>query len=570
MGSEADESERRSPSAKVWTLVKDLADPHGLGVPVEGITVRGGGGFFDGPVCSRVAILDFDPDTGALLPGVPVHLHKHATREWRYGSGKEPTGADLETPEFIATSVFGTVHRTIAKFEESDVLGRPIRWAFDGPQLLVVPRAGEWENAFYERESRSLQFFCFPDRSDPTRRIHTALSADIVAHETTHAILDGIAPDLYGALAPEALALHEAIADLGALSVALSTRPLQEAFLKETGGDLSNWTKFAGIARQFAEGTNQGSVFLRDLSNRLTMDQVRGGEPHVLSQVLTGAMYALWVSLYETARARKSREKPDLRPDQVAGRVLWATRELYERMAFRALDYLPPGEATFADYARALLAADRAGNPDFDAPRAFLRAEFVARGIVARAEDLETPTQFAEPAVEALDPETLMESDFAAYGFVNDQRALFGVPVGVPFEVRPRLATEKVYFHEKDGKSGQEKVREVLVKVAWTELEPQRVAGLPGARRVAAGTTLAIDRDTRRVRVRITTGTDGARRAERDRYLEQLVRTHRIAIGPEARDANGLPRADVIRGDVVGGALKLRNVASMLHMGQGG
>lgn len=70
-----------------------------------------------------------------------------------------------------------------------------IRWAGrlpGGPQLLVVPRAGEWANAFYERESRSLQFFYFSP-SGESRRIYTSHSQDIVAHETAHAILDGIA-----------------------------------------------------------------------------------------------------------------------------------------------------------------------------------------------------------------------------------------------------------------------------------------------------------------------------------------------------------------------------------------
>jgi hypothetical protein len=39
-------------------------------------------------------------------------------------------------------SVFGAVHKTIRMFEEPDVLDRRVVWAFDAPQLLVVPRAG--------------------------------------------------------------------------------------------------------------------------------------------------------------------------------------------------------------------------------------------------------------------------------------------------------------------------------------------------------------------------------------------------------------------------------------------
>src|SRR6185295_18081466 len=114
------------------------------------------------------------------------------------------------SPGVLSVSVFGTVHKVISLFEEPDTLGRRIDWAFDGPQLLVVPRAGDTANAFYERYSRSLQFF-HVDRPG-VGRVYTAASQDIVAHETGHAVLDAIAPDLYDAVTPQSLAMHEAIA----------------------------------------------------------------------------------------------------------------------------------------------------------------------------------------------------------------------------------------------------------------------------------------------------------------------------------------------------------------------
>jgi len=45
------------------------------------------------------------------------------------------------------------------KGTEKDILGRPLNWAFDVPQLLIIPRAGEQANAFYHPDSHSLQFF---------------------------------------------------------------------------------------------------------------------------------------------------------------------------------------------------------------------------------------------------------------------------------------------------------------------------------------------------------------------------------------------------------------------------
>ncbi len=76
----------------------------------------------------------------------------------------------IESPAFIQVSVWATVLRTMYLYEEADALGRPISWGFPAPQLLVIPRAGWLENAFYERRSHSLQFFSF--KADG-RTIHT-------------------------------------------------------------------------------------------------------------------------------------------------------------------------------------------------------------------------------------------------------------------------------------------------------------------------------------------------------------------------------------------------------------
>jgi hypothetical protein len=550
-------------NARVWTLLKDLATTDFKELPAtEAVSIRDELGFFDGPVGARVAVLDFDPGTGALGPGVACIPPAREALPYRYSSSTPPAVETFQYPAFICESVFGTVHETIRMFEEPDILGRPVAWAFSGPQLLVVPRAGEWENAFYERDSRSLQFFYFPHRVTG-QRVHTALSQDIVAHETTHAILDGINPDLYNALSTESLAIHEAVADLGALAVALSSRVLQSRFLDTTGGDPSKWAAFAGLAAQFAEGTGRTTRFLRDLANDLKVSDVDTTEPHELSQVLSGALHALWRELYRSLKQHLQRKEPRLEERAAAGRVVWRAREIYERMAFRALDCLPPGESTFADYARAILAADQSGVPEFDGPRAFLRKEFVRRGIAASEAALRVETNLNVPAVRKTDVEALASSDYAAYAFASKNRALLGIPRGIPFKIMPRLQTDKIYFRLGKPKT---RVRELLFKVSWTQEERQDVLGLPPKRQVVVGTTLSIDRDTRRVRFRLTTGRDGPRRERREAYLRKLAGKRLLALDGDAFDARGLPRRDVIRGDVVEGTLRLRNTAHMLHV----
>ena len=73
-------------------------------------------------------------------------------------------------------------------------LGRRITWAFEGNRLIVLPHAGFGENAYYDRASKSLQFYYF---NGPNGTVYTCLSSDIVNHEFGHAVLDGLQPYYY-------------------------------------------------------------------------------------------------------------------------------------------------------------------------------------------------------------------------------------------------------------------------------------------------------------------------------------------------------------------------------------
>ena len=182
--------------------------------------------YLDGPVTPRVAVIDLNPNTEALEPGA-VFIPPEGRRT--LGSYKVDRKR-IYSAHFIQVSVFATVLRTMYMYEEQDTLGRRVAWGFDAPQLLVVPRAGWWANAYYERRSHSLQFFSFRAGG---KLIHTSLSRDIVAHETAHALIDGIDPDLYDALDPQSLALHEGVADLTAVLIAFRSGKLRRAVLDQ-------------------------------------------------------------------------------------------------------------------------------------------------------------------------------------------------------------------------------------------------------------------------------------------------------------------------------------------------
>ena len=571
---------------RVPYLVQDpaLTVSKGMTKPIEFRTFDRETFCLPGPVSRRVAVLDFDPDSGALVPGVPFV----APTADKPGCFDLADDHDHTAPEFLPVNVFGTVLAALYMYEESDALGREIEWAFDSSQLLVVPRAGEWANAFYQRESRSLQFFYFPARADSRRdgTVYTGLSQDIIAHETAHAILDGIAPDLYNSLTPQSLAIHEAVADLTSLLSALRSRNLRSKLLDDTGGRIDGRTALSSIAEQFGfERDHSGrATSLRSLWNNRTLDpndqtlddmQRRNfasrAEPHMLSEVLSGALFRVLAHLHEEYKSFRAADQ-DISEFRASGWALFVATEHFKRLILRSLDYLPPGEVSYADYGRAILASDKASYQNESYGRNKLVELFAHRKIVDDPVELEVDTNIAVPEVAELDLDTFLTSDWVAYTFVNDNRHLFQVPPGVNFRVYPRLKATKEY---RTG-DGTENVTECIVKVSWDRLE-DNPRGFPIAtlRQITVGTTLVIDWSTQVVRAVLVS--DAARldngdtspsatqqQDDRDAMLTKLLTSGRLAFGAESpSDAQFGTAARV---EISGDTMRLRATAQMLHL----
>ena len=544
--------------------------------------------FLDGPISPRVAILDFEPGSG-ILAAAARYLPPQDPRQ--AGSYEIPDPIEQGETEVhritAAVSVFGAVHKTMRLFEEPDTLGRKVKWAFDAPQLLVVPRAGEWANAYYERESHSLQFFYF-NHPDKPRQIHTAHSQDIVAHETAHALLDGIAPDLYGAITPQSLAIHEAIADLVALLVSLRCRQLTRAVLEQKNGDISDSKVFSGLAEQFAGGLITNRHYLRELNNELKLSEVYAHEPHALSEVLSGLFYKVLMKAYGELRSeydtgmtedknlvvnseekyveqRVKRRMPEALGS--AAKALFVASERIKRTLIRGLDYLPPGDVSFADLGRAVLASDQASHPDSDRLRNWIVDGFVERGIVKSRSELEVRTDYQDKAVSRLNIDELVVSDFMAYDFAEKNAALLGIPPGTPFEVRPRLIVSKLYWHH----DGEKSVRELLFKVAWSGIEVNKSGGgLPKRRRYRSGSTLAIglDRNKPYVRALLKSKRGPDERSTTDALLRKLLEDERLCVGSPPT-LSGMPLQGAVEADVASGVLRIKGLARTLHVCQG-
>ncbi|WP_377190470.1 hypothetical protein [Ruegeria meonggei] len=508
----------------------------------------------DGPTSSRVAVVDIDDETGETWPGAKYQpdgpRRKLATHQVSDKS-------DIFARDFQQVSVFGAVHATMDLFEGPGILGRKLTWAFDAQQLKVVPRAGVKANAQYSREKRSLEFFFFDGViGGIDTRVYTCLSPDIVAHETAHAILDGLAPDLYNATSPLSLSLHEAVSDVTAMLFAARSSRLARLVLKSNHGDLRQPGAFNAVAEQFGQAKSGRLQPLRDLLNDKRLRDVRSSSPHDLSEVLTGAIYEMFLQSYSTELDEQQAEDEEGRSRySLSGRVLANVADRTARIAFRALDYLPPGEVTFADYVRAVVSADAASNPDSPDERTVLVNEAVKRGIIERAED-------AEPVIADLDLndvelDALYIDNDMAHAFVEQNRKALFVPEGAEFAIRPRLDVSKETYR-RNGKRAI--TRELILKLTWTDnsFSIDR-GGNPVTVQIRYGTTLVLDWVEKSIRAVLTTSESEHVRA--DRATDMALRTKWL--GKLLDDGLDLDEYSTTLGD---GTLAFHGLARQLHL----
>jgi len=530
-----------------------------LATPVEDFDLPDDGKVIDGPVTPRVAVLDFDTDTGKLRPGA---------RFIPQGRGKTVSCFDIEVPEtddeqvlmkafesdsFIQVNLFATVMKTIRFFESTDALGRPVTWAFDSQQLLVVPRAGLLANAFYERESGSLQFFYCP--SSVGHMIYTALSPDIIVHETAHAILDGIAPDLYHAARTQSIALHEAIADLAAIVLTLLNEKIIFSLRYISSGKLNIKAALSKVAEEFGSEIRRdvGADCLRVLRNRRKLDSssVDLADPYEVSEVLSGAMYQVFMHY---ANGNGS-EHPSTSQD------ILKSGGKFARLIFRGLDYLPPGEASLADFARAVIAADMAFHGCKRIEQQWLASELVARKVVEQENDLEADSDFVGRRLNGVRCHEIFESDAVAERFAEDYRELLRIPAQADFKVQQRRKRIRVKRRSKN----QESEKDLIFRVTW-DAEEEHDLGARFASRWAytAGTTLVLDWKSRRVLSILTANRGRSQYADRNRTLNNWMKRGLLLTSKEAVGVDGQTRNDAIIAKKAGKAMRVSGSARVL------
>ncbi len=334
--------------------------------------------FEDGPRTHRFHVVDYDGGAGTLRP--PTRLVAEGRRGVQTLVDQFPGGdPDLLESEaafgFHAQNVYAVAARTLARFERS--LGRRLPWAFGGHQLFLVPHAFAEANAYYAGDDRAIYFGYLP--SDGGRSVYTCLSHDIVAHETTHAVLDGLRPRFEEPGLPDQAAFHEAFADIVALLSVLSIREVVERLLgpqdargripeyRVSEAELMNSALF-GLAEQLGEATlgERGSALRRSVrlvvSPTVWKTDPAYNEPHRRGEVLVAAIMQTLLTMWRR-RLRPLIHGGGLDRARAAEEGAKSADHLLG-MAVRAIDYCPPLEFEFADFLDAALVSDAELAPD--------------------------------------------------------------------------------------------------------------------------------------------------------------------------------------------------------------
>lgn len=292
----------------------------------------------------------------------------------------------IETPgtdAFDSIHTFAVVRQTLSMYQRA-LHPNPVRWQWNGltntEPLSVFPHAGVTMNAYYSRTEKVLKFFHFTRPGDPPSapQVFTCRSFDIVAHETGHAILDGLKPDwLLFSNPPQTGGLHESFGDLTAIFLALSQLDQVEAVISQTKANLHDKTFLADLAEEFglALGRPNG---LRNADNDLKLSQV-GTEVHAISQVFTGAIYDILADIF--AFERRPAQKDD-------SATLYEVSQYVLSLVMRALIAAPNAGATFAHVANQMLNIANADRKPTQY-RNFIRNRFVVREVIVSPTPLE-------------------------------------------------------------------------------------------------------------------------------------------------------------------------------------
>lgn len=339
-----------------------------------------------GPVGDYIEIVDWDPSSKCFYK--PVNLDDPVFL------AQEGLAPSESNPLFHQQMVYAVAMTTIKNFEKA--LGRAISWsprrkangfAVDYVhRLRIYPHALREANAYYSPIKKSVLFGYFsaapesPGLLMPGGTVYTCLSHDIIAHEITHALLDGMHRRYVEATHLDSLAFHEAFADIVALFQHFTFQDVLYEQIARTRGNLASQSLLGELAQQFGKaighyGSLRDALGGYDKNNKWqprqanTKDYQTITEPHERGSILVSTIFDLFINIYSRRVADLSRiasggtgilPEGSLHPDLVTRMAHEASKTAAHvlNMCVRALDYCPPMDINYGDYLRAMVTAD--------------------------------------------------------------------------------------------------------------------------------------------------------------------------------------------------------------------
>ena len=345
----------------------------------------------DGPIGARVEVIDYDGVQQRIYQ--PVDLDDPAVL---MNDGLSPTESD---PRFHQQMVYAVSMKVLENFELA--LGRKLRF-HGGRKLKLFPHAFQGANAFYDPSKVAILFGYFradeddPGPNLPGQTVFTCLSHDIIAHETTHAMVHRLREHFTDASNRDVLAFHEGFADIVAIFQHFAMREVLGSTIQATRTNLRSPSSLLQLASQFGYATGSGQALRAAIESDGKPDPKGYAtmlEPHDRGSILVAAVFDAFFSVYQDRIRDLVRiatggsgvlPAGDLHPDLVnrIAKEASKTAQNVLTMCIRAFEYLPPVDITYGDFLRALVTADYEMVPD-DARglRACIIEAFRTRGV---------------------------------------------------------------------------------------------------------------------------------------------------------------------------------------------
>lgn len=333
-----------------------------------------------GPRGRLFHVVDFNESTNERYSQVRLDSPEILIR-----NGRDPSQSDWHFHQQMVYAVSTLVYAAFRK-----ALGRHINWGFSNTggrtRLRLRPHGFVGRNAFYDKERGEISFGYYraekrvAGRNLPGGFVFTCLSHDIIAHEVTHALLDGLRARFTYPSGGDVLAFHEALADLTAIFQHFSYDTVLLSAIRKSRGDIASANLLNEIARQFSYTTTGKE---RPLRSAIDVPGEGGepktyrpdAEPHELGSILVSAVFEAFINVFRRKTERYLRLgtqgsgvlppgelPPDLqtvladKTSSLAGQFL--------NICVRAIDYCPPVGLRLGEFLRAMITADYDLVPD--------------------------------------------------------------------------------------------------------------------------------------------------------------------------------------------------------------